>query len=444
MSVRNVYHKTRDRVYKMNFSATGETSWSFIAEADGEVYAVDSNNVASYSINGASITLPFSLTAGSSYAVSITKITSGQVADITFKSRRETEKFTSQNVPDFGAYDGRYLYVLFDSPNEVKKIDTDLLTSSNYLGSGSWTTDPVVATISLPTLPDSTLYKSITFVKNGGEGKMFIQGITPNSFNVYTSYIKNDDIVYDMDEVTPGGYTQINSSSLIYNPGINAVYDYINEIVYFPTGIGTNGFNGIAYNLVTKERFQLGYEGFVSNVMGSTSIRQFQFIPNLERWSHAYDMSFVLERSYNYKNPQNSSGKACYIQSLGMVAMQVNALGWVSLFDSYGNKQGSINYGTVGVYGVTEMVCFDSLSTIFVVRSTNSKGALINYDIGNTVFIDGVGIKSIMASNRNNLFFAITNTNRLSVYSHNESAPLLGYIEFLNTPNQIHSNQLIV
>src|SRR5690554_1516491 len=155
MSVTNVYHRTRDRIYKMNFSSVGETSWSFTAESDGEIYAVESNNVASYTINGASRTLPFAINAGNSYAIVITKTNAGQAADITLKSRRAVDKTTTQNVPNFNIGDGRYLYALSKVSNKIYKLDVGLLVKSNYQGDGVWTIDPVVSEIDLPAINDT-------------------------------------------------------------------------------------------------------------------------------------------------------------------------------------------------------------------------------------------------------------------------------------------------
>src|SRR5690554_15519 len=177
MSVTNVYHKSRDRIYKMNFSSVGETSWSFTAESDGEIYAVESNNVASYTINGNPVTLPFSITAGD-YIVSIVKTNVSQAADITLKSRRAVEKTTTQYVPDYSANDGRYLLCLLQD-DTIAKIDTELLKSTNWDDSNKvYTVNPIAASLALP-LPiysEGSSHRFMQIVFNIADGYFYIIG----------------------------------------------------------------------------------------------------------------------------------------------------------------------------------------------------------------------------------------------------------------------------
>lgn len=51
------------------------------------------------------------------------------------------------NLQDMG--NGRYFYVACVNSIGVKVLDSTLLTSSNYSGGGTWSTDPVIATIAL-------------------------------------------------------------------------------------------------------------------------------------------------------------------------------------------------------------------------------------------------------------------------------------------------------
>ena len=74
MSTQIVQHKSRDFDVVLNFPATESTlSWAFTAENDGEIYAVDLDNVASYQIGGYPVTLPYKVTARLIYSVSIVK-----------------------------------------------------------------------------------------------------------------------------------------------------------------------------------------------------------------------------------------------------------------------------------------------------------------------------------------------------------------------------------
>jgi len=168
MSTVNIKHTSRGLDITLNFASTeNNLSWAFTQEGDGEIYDVVLTNIASYTIAGGAITLPYPVINGTSYSVSIVKTTTGQTASITFKTRRSINKTSSLSVPDFGQYDGRYLYVLLNN-NTVQKLDSQLLLPANYAGAGAWTVSPVVATITLPTLPNSALYTGIQFVKNGG------------------------------------------------------------------------------------------------------------------------------------------------------------------------------------------------------------------------------------------------------------------------------------
>lgn len=178
MSVTNVYHKSRDLIYKMNFSASGETTWSFTSESDGEIYNVESTNIASFTINGNPVTLPFSITAGNNYNVSVVKINVSQAADITLKSRRAVEKTTTQYVPDYSANDGRYLFCLLQD-DTIAKIDTELLKSTNWDDVNKvYTINPIVDSFALPLpiYPEGSSHRFMQIVFNIADGYFYIIG----------------------------------------------------------------------------------------------------------------------------------------------------------------------------------------------------------------------------------------------------------------------------
>lgn len=260
MSVTNVYHRTRDRIYKMNFSASGETSWSFIAEADGEIYAVESNNVASYTINGASRTLPFSITDGNNYNVSIVKTNVSQAADITLKSRRAVEKTTTQYVPDYSANDGRYLLCLLQD-DTIAKIDTELLKSTNWDDVNKvYTINPIVDSLALP-LP----------VYSEGSSHRFMQIV----FNIADEYFY---IIGGIGRTTGDGRwyrfvigrldLNLNLTSL---DGISNEYSYYNTNTnnnIWSTSNGVGCFPGAFINYINNELILGSFTNFGSNAGG--------------------------------------------------------------------------------------------------------------------------------------------------------------------------------
>lgn len=156
MSVTNVYHKSRDFDIVLNFPATENTlSWAFTAENDGEIYAVDLVNVASYQIAGASVTLPYTVTAGTSYSMSVVKQTNGLPATISFNTRRAITKTLSINVPDFSADKGDYLFILFDN-NTIEKHDASKYKKNLFnLATNTYDEESLISSISLP---NPTLY----------------------------------------------------------------------------------------------------------------------------------------------------------------------------------------------------------------------------------------------------------------------------------------------
>lgn len=268
MSVTNVYHRTRDRIYKMNFSASGETSCPFTAEADGEIYAVESNNVSSYTINGAPVSLPFLLTDGNSYTVSIIKTNVGQTADITFKSRRGTEKLTSQNVPFYRVFDK--LYILSEDTGKVMVVDPSMLSESNYQGAGVYTNSPLLTTIQLPALNVAHTYSIIFYNEIDSIPYMYV--VAPhrvrvwgtNNVHVYVCRINcNTDSVESL-EGTADSLTDIGGLpySIYDHIGMtNFSFDFVNNSIFY------TGHNGWRYlNLNT-------YSG--NRCLGSDSPRQF-------------------------------------------------------------------------------------------------------------------------------------------------------------------------
>lgn len=151
MSVQLVQHKSRDFDVVLNFPETENTlSWAFTAENDGEIYAVDLDNVASYQIAGAPVALPYVVTTGTSYSVTIVKQTNGQPASISFNTRRAITKTLSINVPDFSADKGDYLFILFDN-NTIEKHDASKYKKNLFnLATNTYDEESLISSISLP------------------------------------------------------------------------------------------------------------------------------------------------------------------------------------------------------------------------------------------------------------------------------------------------------
>lgn len=242
MSTQVVKHTSRGFDITINFAATeNNLSWSFTQEGDGEIYDIALTNVASYTIAGGAVALPYSVTNGTSYAVSIVKTTTGQTASITFKTRRATIKSNTVTVPDFGSHTGRYLYVLTDI-GTVEKHDMSVKQPANYTGSGTWDTSSLVATITLPTLPTNYSWYAVCYiVKSDGQGMILCGGVSSVGKGNFKYCKIINDVVYNLSETTQDTYTDSNTptttSALTVVKYVYPTfeYDYINNIVYFRT-----------------------------------------------------------------------------------------------------------------------------------------------------------------------------------------------------------------
>lgn len=457
-----VKHKSRILTEDFQFSANGETSWSFVAEGDGEIFFVESNNIASYTINGSAPSLPYSLANGQSYTVAITKTTGGQVADIQLKIRRAIDKDIVTNVPDFAAGDGRYLYVLFETANEVKKIDTGLLTTANYAGAGSWTIDPVVSTIALPTLPNGATYQTITFVKNDGQNRMIVLGGEQTYNVIYASYIKSDDTVTDMDDLTVTPYTQIrNRPTLLRALNKACIYDFINEYLFITTS-GSNGTTAEIYDLVNKVIIgESNLSSPATKVSPNSTIRAAQLIPANGRFTYLADAQLwtLPEKYFNYKPGQNAGTVSSYISSLGYTERNNGNIKTKRMYDSFGCEQAQFAAGNSPIggaptqqFGANEVITLDSIGAIFTIfRQSYS---IVNYKGGNGTSSDVVDfevgaswLKSVMGSNYSGQYYALstnTTSKRLFVFDLAEDPHMFGYLEFANDASQMHTNQLII
>lgn len=455
MGTQVVRHTSRGVDITLNFASTeNNPSWSFTQEGDGEIYDVSLTNVASYTVSGGSITPPYAVINGSSYAVSIVKTTAGQTASITFNTRRATNKTTSLSVPDFGQYDGRYLYVLLNN-NTVQKLDSQLLLPANYAGAGAWTVSPVVATITLPTLPNSAIYTGIQFVKNGGVTKMFVVGGEANSFKWYASYIRlSDDLVYNLDFTTQNAYTTISNSTLQYNTPRNILYDFINEIIYIKSTLGNNGTTVLELSLSTLTATNLGYDSFADMFLSPSITCQYQSSPVENQFISQGDTSLINRRNYNCKSYQNNGYIFGYRFDLNRRICTGSTFGQLRYFDSNGAYIGVVSYGTLSVYSCSQMRGYYRQNTAFMTYINNY--ALVNWATASSKY--RTTDKTLAAPNNyifnlqgcyfSSLFFGFCGAStgvlstRLLVFDPTQTNADFGYLDFASTVNCAQTNQL--
>lgn len=241
MSTQIVQHKSRDFDIVLNFPATENTlSWAFTAENDGEVYAVDLVNVASYQIAGAPVTLPYVVTAGASYSLTIVKQTNGQAANITLKTRRAVNKAVTLNVPDFGDLEVNNNYILHND-NTVTVLNNANITASNYQGGGVFTNSIIRGAVTLPDLSGVTYFKWQHLFYDAGF--IFVAGWCTNRNDAFPNiaFCKIDTItliVYDLDDGL-ANYTAVplgNLSQLFQRTG-GLWYDFVGKKIICSTDV---------------------------------------------------------------------------------------------------------------------------------------------------------------------------------------------------------------
>lgn len=458
MGSQTIYHKSKVADIVMNFAASeNNLSWSFTAENDGEIYEDAKTNVASYTINGGAVTLPFALVGGSSYSVAITKTTNGQTASISLKTRRSIDKTVNISVPDFGAYTGRYLYVLLNN-NTIKKFDSQLLLPSNYAGAGVWTVDPVVATITLPTLPNSGTYSRIKFVKVGGVEKMFISGQAyTTSTTFYASYLLlSNDTVYDLSLVNANSYTSLIALvGINYSNGrqANAQYDFINEFLYIKSASGGSGNTVIKVNLTNNTAINLGYSSFAD---GQITSYEHQFSPIDLQFIAIGDYSVENSRNYNYKFYSNNGGVFGYNYRNNQRICTGATFGVVNYFNNAGAYIGNVSYGVIGVYGCTEIYGFDRANTVFMTYIDSY--SIVNRNTSTakyrTTDKELASPNNYLLNLRNchysDIYVALCGTSarvpstRMIVFKESETNADFGYYDFATAVYSADSNQLLI
>lgn len=305
MSTQLVQHKSRNFEVVMNFAATeNNLSGAFIAENDGEIYDVVLNNIASYTIGGGAPTIPYILQAGLSYYVSITKITNGQPASVTLKTRRAVNKSVVINAIDFtNLQNGNDLYVFSRNSNRLIIIDKTKINTANYAGGGSWNNSIIKNDILLPSLPSPGTYDKATFLINN---KILLfgtknYGVTPTSIyatlydvanNVFTDLSGNSAVPYTLlitlsFPLTTDRFLYYNLSSSVYFRYVAGGYVYDGKLDLNTNVISTAGSTPMS---------------IISNYMNKGAC---YYNPINDRFISASDVSIDLDRTYNFKNVTN-------------------------------------------------------------------------------------------------------------------------------------------
>ena len=457
MGIQKIQHKTRPYCFNLKYSPSGEATWIIKANGDCEIYKAELVNVASYLIQGSEPKFPINLKNNEEITVSIVRQAAGQNSEVKLFTRRALEETKVSNVPDYGTFDGRYLYLLFGIANQVVKVDTDLLATSNYLGGGAWSVNPVVSIINLPVLPNNSVWRSITFVKVGGVGKMFLQGSTiSGNLKVYAAFILSNDTICDMNLLFDTPYTLIHSGNLKISSGC-CVYDFVKEKVYIALNSIGNGYTTLTYDLVNKTAKESDLYANSTHVVNIDNIRSAQLIPHLSRFSYLADIDLDTQQYFNYKLGQNSHFVSSYAASLGFTERNNGTIGRKTYYDGNGVPRLSINVpaGTPPpsqIYGASESLTLDALKSTFTIfRQSYS---IINYAgglsrMGDVVdFENGAShLKSVMGSNRNKQYYALSSngsSKRLFIFNPSQESMQFGYLEFNNNADQMHSNQLII
>ena len=455
-----VVHSSKYIDYIFNFSATeNNLSWSLTAEGDGDLFINPltnglATNVASFTVDSIAPSFPISLTNGASKSVSIVKTTNGQTASLTLRQRRAVNKTVNYNVPDLGAYDGRYLYVILNN-NTLNKIDSQLLLPSNYAGAGVWTVNPIIASFTLPTLPNSAFYSKVKFVKNGNTQKLLLIGVLNTTMSgLYCSYFNiSNDTIYDLTQTTLNGYTSFTFPLDHGATATNCQYDYINEFCYIKIATGTNGQSVVKLNLSNNSFTNLGYTSFADN---HVSAYEHQFSPIDLQFIAVGDYSIENSRNYNYKFVGNNGGTWGYNYRNNYRVCTGDTFGKVRYFNNAGTSVEGVSYGTIGVYGCTELYGFDRANTVFMTYIDSY--AIVNRNTSSSKF--RITDKNLASPNNyllnlrnchySNIYVAFCGTSarvlstRMVVFKESETNADFGYLDFGATVYSADANQLLL
>lgn len=462
----NVYYRAKSVTYQLNFPENGETAWPFTAEFDSEIYNIETNNIASFQINGNNISLPFTLSGGNSYSVSITKNTSNSTASISFSTRQSANKINTINVPDYSAGDGRYLFV--SSNGVLYKIDTSILVAANYSGSGTWSTSPIVGTYTMPDISGELDYngiagnlqwRSLAFVNYNGDNYIFIVGGS-TTLDIVGTFFKTSDNNFYKTDFSGLGYTRLRTGYGVNSVLGGIIYNYVsqkllithtrgNSVAYYLLKLGDNSFEKI-YGLGSPMNRVITQTGGYVYRNGFDPVRE-EYCSGVMRIKES-------ESNRNYMNYANADGQ--YIKLRDTIITYNASIPTQRVeYDNNGNIV--FSYGGTGSFnGNDGAITVDEINNYILGVSSSADSIWINYvdvqsgginytNVG-MVTSDHNGFRGVMKSTYSGHAFSwgrigTDSGKRLYVFdpSKRDSTIEVGYLDFVDEINDIHSNQIL-
>jgi hypothetical protein len=448
----NVYKNAAGFTYELDFAA-GITTWNFISQHTGKLMKAVTSNVASYKIGGNSVTYPFQLTNGNSYTVQIVPTNAGLPATIKFYADDIDSYSFLANATNFISGTGRYLYVLTAANNIVYKLDTSLLLPANYAGSGVWTVNPIVATITLPTLPNSGTYSTMFFATLSQVNYVVVLGGSGTAQSSYYGVkIKENDSVWDMSVAVQNSYTTlILNQGWAYGSLRNVYFDFVNNKAYSIQS-GASSVN-VILNLNTNT---IGSSSITSLSAITTQLayRQFQFDPYLQRFSFIGDFS-VDGKFYNYKPTGSSITYSAYDLLTGYTIRNQYGGRFFRYYDNYG--QLITSYGDFNSYNwaanteLTRATFIDETWCHYLMGYNIQKPGKTTSAGANSLATAATSQTSMVCATPSNyagtwFTFGVGGSGiyRLHCFKTSESVPNFGYLDFANAVTFIATNQLIL
>lgn len=456
-------HKTRDNKVIMNWIAGSNTAGGFTAIDDGEIFKIDMTNISSVSIGGTIFSKSYPIAKGGSYYFVPVLINPVFPSTITIYYRKTVETMETINVTDIAGYPGNYLFIL--SNTKLRKLDTDLLKAGNYLGSGSWSDAPQIASKMLPTFTGGTgtYYNSMCFVKHAGvAGKMLIVGrnVVPYpSYNIGNYYYGFVDVA-DMSLTNLDGG---NDTLTLLNAGQNipiwgVFYDYVNEYCYVNGNISKHW---IFINLLSpSERGSLMQEYKRNTLVQNPSYTRNMYNPNQQSFGRAAIVSLKKPSQvpvlHSVINVLGSVG-GLYAADLGRFIVHLdNTSQYFSLIDpSTGATSATFRYNPDAGMGTIVSSVYDSTLKILISAGSSNRVGFYNFKTStsyNYVVTDGVaagqtGFTDLMPSKHAGLFFARgiggDGVKRLYVFDITGNTLTVRYLDFDEEITHLYTNQLL-
>ncbi len=443
--------------YTINFNANSDVS-AFYSKHAGNISKIETNNVTSYTINGAAETLPYSIALDKHYMFNIVKTSPG-TASLTITVKLDVYSETIE-LPDFTVGNGEWLYALGDTTNlnTLYRYDSSKLESTNYAGAGTWTTSPLISTINLPVLPTNGYWSQMTYLKDGW---MLIAG--GNTANNQKYFCKVSTLSANLDQITDlagtvGVYTTLTTTSTNYNRPYMNIYDYINnKVYYFSYGSFTTYlvdawyYLDLSTNTVTK----------ITPIIKSNSWNLAQYYNKIyyNPYNNSFsflDQTFCLNEnkpiyniaySYiNYKVYFNVRTKLYYL-------ITENDRRRLSILDSEGNYIGLLaasgtNSGTAIGYSVdydnNDFIQWVNFANIYIRRTFNAGGyyyTIPDPEGASTYCTDFIALNNRLHIGLSSLF------GRAFIIDMKTAPTTSGYVGYINFPGKvwnIHTNKMLI